>query len=66
MSQYRRVFVPGGTYFFTVVTHERRPWFAEEEHITALREAFKRVRRDRPFTLEAIVVLPDHLHCLEL
>jgi putative transposase len=64
MSQYRRVFVPGGAYFFTVVAHERRPWFAEVRNIAALREAFIRVHRDQPFTIEAIVVLPDHLHCL--
>ena len=26
MSQYRRYFIPGATYFFTVVTHDRRPF----------------------------------------
>ena len=64
MSEYRRIFIPGGTYFFTLVTRERYPWFAEEQHVAALREAFTRIGRDKPFTIEAIVVLPDHLHCL--
>ena len=30
MSNYRRYYVPGGTYFFTLVTHERRPLFRDE------------------------------------
>jgi len=64
MSEYRRVFQPGGCYFFTVVTHERRPWLAEEHAIDRLRNAFRRVMQDRPFAMDAIVILPDHLHCI--
>ena len=64
MSHYRRVHLPGGSYFFTVVTHERTHWFANEEHIGILRDAFRKVRAARPFEIEAIVILPDHLHCL--
>src|ERR1700686_2722778 len=30
MPRYRRNYVPGGTYFFTVVTFGRRPLFAQE------------------------------------
>ena len=62
--QYRRAFVPGGTCFFTVVTARRRPIFADEKAIELLREAFRHVRLRRPFTIVAMVVLPDHLHCL--
>jgi len=29
-----------------------------------LREAFRTVRAQRPFTIDAIVILPDHLHTL--
>ena len=29
MSVYRRLFIPGGTYFFTVVTYDRRPILAD-------------------------------------
>ena len=62
--QYRRAFVPGATYFFTVVTAGRRPVFADVEACDGLREALRRVAERRPFTVDAVVVLPDHLHCL--
>ncbi|NOY70510.1 MAG: transposase [Deltaproteobacteria bacterium] len=62
--QYRRAFVPGGRYFFTVVTGKRRKIFNDNESIGALREAFRRVRNKWPFSIDAAVVLPDHLHCI--
>ena len=62
--QYRRAFVPGGTYFFTVVTAQRRPIFSDERTVGLLRLAFLHVKAKRPFTVDAMVVLPDHLHCL--
>ena len=64
MSEYRRVFQPGGCYFFTVVTGERHPWLTEEAAIIRLRQAFRQVMQDRPFAMDAIVILPDHLHCI--
>jgi putative transposase len=64
MSNYRRALVPGGTYFFTVVTHRRYPWFGDDNNIALLRDAFRHTRARRPFELQAIVVLPDHLHCM--
>ncbi|EAR23133.1 REP-associated tyrosine transposase [Nitrococcus mobilis] len=64
MSNYRRVKIPGGTYFFTAVTRERRPVFTSDRNIEALRRAFRTVRERRPFAVEAVVVLPDHLHCI--
>ncbi len=64
MSDYRRVFIPGGVYFFTVVTYHRRPIFAVPENVTLLRAAFHQVRAHRPVIIDAIVVLPDHLHCI--
>ncbi|MCP4211045.1 MAG: transposase [Halieaceae bacterium] len=33
-------------------------------HISALRAAFRHTLADHPLTIEAIVVLPDHSHCL--
>jgi putative transposase len=62
--QYRRAFVPGGSFFFTVVTADRRRLFADDKNIGTLREAFRTVRSKRPFTLDAAVILPDHLHCI--
>ncbi len=64
MSQYKRAVQNGGTFFFTVVTHQRKPIFDNELNIEALRTSFKQEMQRRPFTLEAVVVLPDHLHCL--
>ena len=64
MSNYRRAVQPGATYFFTVVTYHRTSWFDCEEHVSVLREAFRRNMEKRPFRMDAVVVLPDHLHCL--
>ncbi|TKR29828.1 transposase [Luteimonas gilva] len=63
MPRYRRVWVPGGTYFFTVNLLERRRRLLVER-IDALRAAFIDARGAQPFELLAIVVLPDHLHCV--
>jgi putative transposase len=64
MPDYRRWYVPGGTYFFTVVTHERRPLFSDETARRFLRKSIKTIQQSRPFTLFAICLLPDHLHCV--
>ena len=63
MVNYRRHYVPGGTYFFTVNLLNRRS-FLLTVHIGELREAFRSVRAEQPFELEAIVVLPEHVHVL--
>ncbi len=63
MPHYIRAFGPGGTFFFTVALLERRRRLLTE-HIDDLREVFRAARERRPFTIDAIVVLPDHLHCL--
>ena len=62
--QYRRAFLPGATYFFTLVTERRRPILATAAAVEILRAAFRAVRKTRPFEVDAIVVLPDHLHCI--
>lgn len=64
MSNYRRASLPGGVFFFTVVTHERAHIFTSEEMVEALRAAFRKIMAARPFQMEAVVILPDHLHCL--
>lgn len=61
---YRRVYRSGGTYFFTLVTCDRRPIFQTPERISLLRQAFRHVRQSHPFTIDAAVILPDHLHCI--
>jgi len=64
MSNYRRAYEPNGSYFFTVVTHRRQAWLSSIDNVRRLREAFMFVHTRRPFKLDAIVVLPDHLHCI--
>jgi putative transposase len=64
MSHYRRAKVTGGTYFFTVNTFRRLPVLTEEPVRLALREAIRITRATHPFSIEAWVLLPDHLHCI--
>ena len=64
IPDYRRHRVPGGCYFFTVNLLERRGNDLLTRHIDFLRDAVRLVRRSRPFTIDAWVVLPDHLHCI--
>ena len=63
MVHYRRNFLAGGTYLFTVTLADRRSRLLVE-HIDALRDAFSTARCERPFVLDAVVVLPDHLHAI--
>src|SRR5689334_18528175 len=63
MVRYRRNFVPGGSYVFTVTLADRTP-SALVAHASALRMAFRIARQERPFTIDAIVVLPQHLHAI--
>lgn len=63
MVAYRRNFVPGASYFFTVTLLDRSSSLLVER-IIDLREVIRSVRAERPFTIDAIVVLPDHLHCV--
>ncbi|ACL06366.1 conserved hypothetical protein [Desulfatibacillum aliphaticivorans] len=62
--RYRRVKMEGGTYFFTVVTYQRAPFFCAPENCRLLREAFRQVMEKHPFSIDAFVLLPDHLHCI--
>lgn len=64
MTEYRRNFMPGGRYFFTQVTYERRPWLCDHEARRVLRSAIEYVRFQFPFAIAAWVLLPEHLHCI--
>ncbi len=64
MPNYRCSRIPGGCFFFTVNLLERRGNDLLTRRIALLRNAVRRVRRTRPFTIDAWVVLPDHLHCV--
>src|SRR5882757_8132236 len=64
MRTYIRSQTPGAAYFFTVNLADRHGAPLLVRHIAELKNAFRRVRSAHPFSIEAIVVLPDHLHCL--
>ncbi len=61
MVLYRRNRVAGGTYFFTVTLRDRSSDVLVR-HIDLLRAALRKVSTEQPFTINAIVILPDHLH----
>jgi putative transposase len=63
MTDYRRNFLAGGSFFFTVNLAERHLRLLMD-HIDKLRAAFRETRRRHPFTIDAMVVLPDHLHTI--
>lgn len=62
--QYRRSQAKGATFFFTVVTHERRRFLRHEANAALIREAFRYAFNQHPFLIDAFVLLPDHLHCI--
>ncbi len=64
MPRYQRAFVPGGTFFFTVVTLRRLPIFRNPHMRAALCRSVAEVQRRRPFEIQGMVLLPDHLHCI--
>jgi len=64
MPNYRRLWHPGGTYFFTVNLLERGGNDLLVRHIELLRESVRSVKQRHPFKIHAWVVLPDHLHCV--
>jgi putative transposase len=63
MSRYRRART-GSTYFFTLVSYERRSILCHEPIRKLLRLAVQNVRVQRPFEIDAWVLMPDHLHCV--
>jgi putative transposase len=64
MPEYHRAFIPGGTYFFTLVTFNRTPILISEHARELLHWAWMDVKHRFPFTTVAICLLPDHLHCI--
>ena len=56
--------IPGGTFFFTVVTYHRRPILTLPEMRSILHLAFEKVNERFPFVIDAICLLPDHIHCI--
>jgi putative transposase len=63
MANYRRNFQSGGSYFCTVSLADRRLTLLND-HIDLLRTAVRQVRARHPFTIEATVILLDHLNAI--
>jgi len=64
MPQYRRLRLPGGTYFFTVVTYHRQPFLTDSRSQNILADVIREVQLAYPFTMDAWVYLPEHCHCI--
>ena len=64
MPDFRRLFVPGGSYFFTVNLLERRGNRLLADNMDALRKAVCKTKLERPFRINAGVVLPKHMHMM--
>jgi putative transposase len=64
MTEYRRPHTPGATWFFTVTLAQRKGNRLLVDRIEDLREAIRTVKRNRGFHIDAMVVLPEHLHAI--
>ena len=60
--EYRRIYLDGHSYFITIITYNREPLLIE--NIDLLRDAFRRSKQKYTYVIDAIVVLPDHLHMI--
>ena len=63
MVNYRRNYQKGGCYFFTLTLHDRTSALLVKQ-IDSLRKAFSAVNKKYPFRIDAISIMPDHLHIL--
>ena len=64
MSDFRRLFIPSGTYFFTLKSENNAPIFNEPQSIDWLNDAIDETQTEFPFEVHAEVILPDHLHMI--
>lgn len=64
MATFRRSTTPGATYFFTLNTCGRQKVLTDVRVYDALKHGLRRVKEQLPFTIDAFVLLPDHLHCI--
>ena len=64
MTEYRRAHVLGASWFFTVNLAQRKGTGLLIDRIEMLRAAFKKVQVLHPFRIDAVGILPEHLHCI--
>ena len=61
--QYRRTYTKGGTYFFTVNLADRSKTLLVDNY-NLLKETIRTVKQRHSFHIDAMVILPDHLHAI--
>jgi len=64
MTDYRRTKISGACYFFTVNCNLRLNNNILIENIDSLRYSFRKTKHRHPFQIDAIVILPEHIHCI--
>ena len=64
MPEYRRSLIAGGSFFFTLVTFSRSPIFSKADARALLHFAWVKVRDKHPFKVDAVCLLPEHIHCI--
>ena len=62
MSNYKRIYLQNHSYYLTVVTQNRRPILID--NIELLRDSFRRSKKRYDYAIDAIVILPDHIHMI--
>jgi putative transposase len=62
MSNYKRLYLQNYSYYLTVVTQNRQPILIN--NIELLRDSFRRSKRKYNYEINAIVILPDHIHMI--
>ena len=60
MPNYRRIFEDGYSYYLTIVTHRRNPILID--NIALLRQSFAQSKKRFDYRIDAVVVLPEHIH----
>ena len=61
--QYKRTDIKGGCYFFTVNLANRKSTMLID-HIESLKHAIIQVKQNHLFIIDAMVILPEHLHAI--
>jgi putative transposase len=64
VPEYRRANIPGSSVFLTLITYDRTKLFSVPENIDKLRKACAIVVAEKPFKIDAAVILPEHIHFL--
>lgn len=64
MPKYIRSYTQGATYFFTLISYNRRKILCEADFLKAFKASIKHIQQHYPFEIIAWVQLPDHLHCI--